>query len=111
MMTNYDVLMNSTEEECCKLLEEWKQSGIKAFDWLGANLAPGFTGWKDKNGKKIYEYDTLQFQGDPNEISSIYYYFVEMRKEKWLLKDLSTGKYELLDAFMAGHSEVFVHDD
>lgn len=54
-MTNYDVLMNSTEEECCKLLEEWKQSGIKAFDWLGANLAPGFTGFKDKNGKKIYE--------------------------------------------------------
>lgn len=22
MMTNYDVLMNSTEEECCKLLEK-----------------------------------------------------------------------------------------
>ena len=85
MMTNYDVLMNSTEEECCKLLEEWKQSGIKAFDWLGANLAPGFTGWKDKNGKKIYEYDTLKFQGEDNEISSIYYYFVEMRKGKWSL--------------------------
>lgn len=111
MMTNYDVLMNSTEEECCKLLEEWKRSGTKAYDWLGANLAPGFTGFHDKNDKKIYEYDTLKFQGEPDEVSSIYYYFVEMRKGKWSLKALSTGKYEPLDAFMASRSEVLVHDD
>ena len=26
MMTNYDVLVNSSEEECCKLLEAWKQA-------------------------------------------------------------------------------------
>lgn len=30
MMTNYDVLVNSSEEECCKLLEAWKESGTKA---------------------------------------------------------------------------------
>lgn len=66
---------------------------------------------KDKNGKKIYEYDTLKFQGEDNEISSIYYYFVEMRKGKWSLKCLSSGKYEKLDAFMASRSEVLVHDD
>lgn len=29
MMTNYDVLVNSSEEECCKLLEEWKEWGTK----------------------------------------------------------------------------------
>jgi hypothetical protein len=34
-----------------------------------------------------------------------------MRKGKWSLKCLSSGKYEKLDAFMASRSEVLVHDD
>lgn len=59
MMTNYDVLMNSTEEECCKLLEEWKQSGIKAFDsmfeGLFGDLGKGWSNFWQSVGAGLFE--------------------------------------------------------